>query len=79
MSTTPDQKPRAICVSALRDMPLAGDFEYELEGNERDFQTGLSALGKVAETYLVVGALQRSAALTVAMDVEVTVFVGDCP
>ena len=58
VSTTPDQKPRAIFVSALRDMPLAGDFEFELEGNERDFQTGLSALAKVAKTYLGIGAQQ---------------------
>lgn len=40
VSTTPDQKPRAIFVSALRDMPLAGNFEFELQGNEKDFQTG---------------------------------------
>lgn len=79
VSTTPDQKPRAIFVSALRDMPLAGDFEYELEGNERDFQTGLSALAKVAKTYLGIGAQQTSAALTGAKDVEVTVFDGACP
>ena len=79
VSTTPDQKPRAIFVSALRDMPLAGDFEFELEGNERDFQTGLSALAKVAKTYLGIGAQQTSAALTGAKDVEVTVFDGACP
>ena len=79
VSTTPDQKPRAIFVSALRDMPLAGNFEFELEGNERDFQTGLSALAKVAKTYLGIGAQQTSAALTGAKDVEVTVFDGACP
>lgn len=32
VSTTPDTKPKAIFVSALRDMPLASDFEKELEG-----------------------------------------------
>lgn len=79
VSTTPDQKPRAIFVSALRDMPLAGDFEYELEGNEHDFQTGLSALAKVAKTYLGIGVQQTNAALTGAKDVEVTVFDGACP
>lgn len=79
VSTTPDQKPRAVFVSALRDMPLAGDFEYELQGNEEDFQTGLTALSKVAPVYLGVGAKQTSKALTEAKDVEVNVFDGPCP
>ena len=79
VSTTPDQKPRAVFVSALRDMPLAGDFEYELQGNEEDFQTGLTALSKVAPVYLGVGAKQTSKALTGAKDVEVNVFDGPCP
>lgn len=79
VSTTPDQKPRAVFVSALRDMPLAGDFEYELQGNEEDFQTGLTALSKVAPVYLGVGAKQTSKALTGAKDVEENVFDGPCP
>ena len=79
VSTTPDQKPLAVFVSALRDMPLAGDFEYELQGNEEDFQTGLTALSKVAPVYLGIGALQTSKALTGAKDVEVNVFDGPCP
>ena len=79
VSTTPDQKPRAVFVSALRDMPLAGDFEYELQGNEEDLQTGLTALSKVAPVYLGIGAKQTSKALTEAKDVEVNVFDGPCP
>ena len=79
VSTTPDQKPRAVFVSALRDMPLAGDFEYELQGNEEDFQTGLTALSKVAPVYLGIGAKQTSKALTGAKDVEVNIFDGPCP
>lgn len=79
VSTTPDQKPRAVFVSALRDMPLAGDFEYELQGNEEDFQTGLTALSKVAPVYLGIGAKLTSKALTGAKDVEVNVFDGPCP
>ena len=79
VSTTPDQKPRAIFVSALRDMPLAGNFEFELQGNEKDFQTGLTALSKIAKTYLGIGAQQTSSALTSAKDVEVNVFDGPCP
>ena len=30
--TTPDTTPKAIFVSALRDKPLAADFEFELQG-----------------------------------------------
>ena len=44
VSTNPETQPKAIFVSALRDKPLAADFEFELEGNENDFQTGLTAL-----------------------------------
>lgn len=71
--------PKGIFVSALRDMPLAGDFEVELQGQEKDFQTGLTALSKMAKTYLGIGAKQTSKALTDAKDVEVTIFDGKCP
>ncbi|MBQ7421226.1 MAG: Na(+)-translocating NADH-quinone reductase subunit A [Prevotella sp.] len=79
VSTTPDTTPKAIFVSALRDMPLAGDFEYELKGNEQDFQTGLSALAKLAKVYLGVGRMQSAEALVKANDAEITVFDGPCP
>ena len=62
VSTNPQTKPKAIFVSALRDMPLAGDFEFELEGQEKDFQTGLTALSKMAKTYLGVGDKQNISA-----------------
>ncbi len=75
----PEDKPKAIFVSALRDMPLACDFEEELEGQEKDFQTGLTALSKMAKTYLGVGSKQTSKALLEARDVEVNVFDGKCP
>ncbi len=79
VSTTPDTKPKAIFVSALRDMPLASDFEFELKDNEEAFQTGLTALSKIAKVYLGIGAKQSSAALTNAKDVEVNVFDGPAP
>ena len=79
VSTTPDTAPKAIFVSALRDMPLAGDFEYELKGNEHDFQTGLTALSKLAKVYLGVGRMQSAEALVSAKDVEIVVFDGPCP
>ena len=79
VSTTPETQPKAIFISALRDMPLAGSFEFELAGNDQDFQTGLTALSKVAKTYLGIGSSQTAQALTSAQDVEVNVFDGKCP
>lgn len=79
ISTNPAAEPKAIFVSALRDMPLAGDFEYELQGQERDFQTGLTALSRIAKTYLGVGREQTSQALRHVKDVEVVEFRGKCP
>lgn len=71
--------PKGIFVSAFRDMPLTCDFEVELKGQENDFQTGLTALSKIAKTYLGVGAKQTSPALLEAKDVEVNIFDGKCP
>lgn len=79
VSTTPDTEPKGIFVSALRDKPLQGDFEYELEGQEQAFQTGLTALSKIAKVYLSIGIQQSSKALTEAKNVELTVFDGPCP
>lgn len=76
ISTNPETKPKAIFVSALRDKPLACSFEYEVKGQEQDFQTGLTALSKIAKTYLGVG---KDSSLTAMNDVEVNAFVGPCP
>ena len=76
VSTNPETMPKAIFVSALRDKPLAADFEYEVKGQEQDFQTGLTALSKIAKTYLGVG---KGSALTGMKDAEVYVFDGKCP
>ena len=76
VSTNPSVQPKAIFVSALRDKPLAADFEYEVKGQENDFQTGLTALSKIAKTYLGVGV---NSALKGMNDVVVNVFDGKCP
>jgi len=76
VSTNPETMPKAIFVSALRDKPLACDFEYEVKGQESDFQTGLTALSKIAKTYLGVG---KDSSLKNMNDVEVNAFVGPCP
>ena len=79
VSANPADTPKAIFVSALRDMPLSADFEQELTGNEQAFQTGLTALSRMATTYLGIGARQTATALTAAKDVEINVFDGPCP
>ena len=79
VTTTPDTMPKAIFVSAFRDMPLASDFEVELKGNEKDFQTGLTALSKIQKTYLGLSVHQTASVLVNAKDVEINVFDGKCP
>lgn len=79
VSTNPETKPKAIFVSAFRDMPLSADFEFELKSNEKDFQTGLTALSKIAKTYLGISKKQSSQVLTEAKDVEINLFDGPCP
>jgi Na+-transporting NADH:ubiquinone oxidoreductase subunit A len=79
VSTTPDTDPKAIFISAFRDMPLASDFEVELEGNEKDFQTGLNALSKIQKTYLGISSRQTANALVNAENVEINIFKGKCP
>ena len=76
VSTNPSQMPKAIFVSTLRDKPLAADFEFELKGQEGDFQTGLTALSKIAKTYLGCGV---HSSFEHCQNVEVTVFDGPCP
>ena len=76
VSTNPTTLPKAIFVSALRDKPLACSFEMEVKGQEQDFQTGLTALSKIAKVYLGVG---PDSALLNVKDAEVTVFDGPCP
>ena len=76
VSTNPSQMPKAVFVSALRDMPLAADFEFEVKGQEGDFQTGLTALSKIAKTYLGCGV---HSSFENYQNVEVNIFDGPCP
>ena len=76
VSTNPSVLPKAIFVSALRDKPLAASFEFEVKGEEADFQTGLTALSKIAKTCLGCGV---NSTFENYKDVEVTVFDGKCP
>ena len=75
----PEVQPKAIFVSAFDSAPLAPDFEYVLEGQEMDFQTGLDALAKLAPTYLGISSKQTNPALSLAKNVILTVFEGPHP
>jgi len=79
ISTNPQTEPKAIFVSALRDMPLAGDFEFEVQGQEQDFQTGLTALSKIAKVYVGVGKNSTLTSTGTGTNVEYVVFDGKCP
>lgn len=78
VSTTPDAEPKAIFVSAFRDMPLAADFLYELAGNEEAFVAGITALSKIQKTYVGINA-KEEAKLGNLKNCEVTMFKGKCP
>ena len=75
----PSVEPKAIFVSAFNSAPLAPDFEFQLKGDEANFQTGLDALAKMAKTYLSISAKQTATALTQAKNVTVTAFDGPHP
>ena len=75
----PDETPKAIHVSAFNSMPLAQDFEYVLQGQEAEFQAGLTALSKIAPVRLGVSKKQSAKALLGAANCEVYVFDGPAP
>ena len=80
VSTNPSVMPKSIFVSALRDKPLAGSFEFEVKGQEQDFQTGLIALSKIAKTYLGVGKDSNlPSQISTLENMEINVFDGKCP
>lgn len=75
----PAVTPKAVFVSAFDTMPLAADFEFVLKGQEKDFQSGLDALSKIAKTYLGISVNQKSSALSGAKNVTVNAFDGPNP
>ena len=75
----PASEPRAIFVSAFNSNPLASSFEYQLKGEEANFQTGLDALAKMAKTYLTLSVNQTAKALTEAKNVTINKMDGPHP
>jgi len=83
VSTNPETKPKAIFVSALRDKPLACDFQFEAKGQEQDFVTGIQALSKIAKTYVGLGIQPdfqtEIRKLGIDKFAELNIFDGKCP
>ncbi len=83
VSTNPSAQPKAIFVSALRDKPLAGDFQFEAKGQEQDFVTGIMALSKIAKTHVGLGIQPdfqtEIRKLGIDKYAELTIFDGPCP
>ena len=48
----PDDRPKAIVVSAFDSAPLAPDYDYMLQGREEDFCNGLRALASLTDGVL---------------------------
>ena len=75
----PEDKPKAIFVTTFNSMPLSQDFGYVLQGQEKEFQAGISALAKIAKVELGVSAKQANKALTDCKDCNVTIYDGPAP
>lgn len=78
----PEQEPKAIYISAFDTAPLAVDFDFIVKGNEKAFQVGLDAVGKLTsgKVHLNISqATTEAKAFTDAKDVQVNRFSGPHP
>ena len=73
----PDDKPKAIFVTAFNSMPLSQDFAYVVKGQEQDFQAGITALSKLARVEL--GISKAETMLADIKDCQVTIYDGPAP
>ena len=73
----PEDKPKAIFVTAFNSMPLSQDFAYVVKGQEQDFQAGITALSKLARVEL--GISKAESMLTGVKDCQVTIYDGPAP
>ena len=73
----PEDKPKAIFVTAFNSMPLSQDFAYVVKGQEQDFQAGITALSKLARVEL--GISKAETMLTDVKDCQVTIYDGPAP
>ena len=76
----PNQSPKAIFVTAFDSSPLAPDYNFVLEGREKDLQAGLIALSKLTtgKVHLNINPNQSSAFSSIS-GVEINKFSGKHP
>ncbi|MBI9065909.1 MAG: Na(+)-translocating NADH-quinone reductase subunit A [Salinivirgaceae bacterium] len=78
----PEDMPKAIFVSAFDSSPLAPDYDFILNGQEKDFQTGIDALKKLTEgpIHLTVnGAYRTNKVFSAIKGVELNTITGPHP
>ncbi len=75
----PEDKPKAIFVSAFNSMPLSQDFTYVVKGQEEEFKVGIKALAALAKVHLGINPAQEKTFLKDVPGCEVTVFDGPAP
>lgn len=75
----PEDKPKAIFVSAFNSMPLSQDFSYVVKGQEEEFKAGIKALSAIAKVNLGINVAQSKTFLNDVPNCEVTIFDGPAP
>ena len=75
----PEDKPKAIFVSAFNSMPLSQDFSYVVKGQEEEFKAGIKALSAIAKVNLGINVAKSKTFLNDVPNCEVTVFDGPAP
>ena len=75
----PEDKPKAIFVSAFNSMPLSQDFSYVVKGQEEEFKAGIKALSAIAKVNLGISVAQSKTFLNDVPNCQVTVFDGPAP
>jgi len=77
----PEDDPKGIMISAFDSAPLAADFDFIVEGQEKAFQAGIDALKKLTsgKVYLNISEKQTSNAFLKAAGVELNTFSGPHP
>ena len=75
----PEDKPKAIFVSAFNSMPLSQGFSYVVKGQEEEFKAGIKALSAIAKVNLGISVAQSKTFLNDVPNCEVTIFDGPAP
>lgn len=76
---SPADKPKGIFVSTFNKMPLAADFTFVVNGQEREFKEGIRLLSKIAPVYVGASAEQEGEKFLQVDHAEVNYFDGPNP